>query len=75
MTALRNYADWKNCIVNLCKIPLTDDFVARRLEELRDENDLKTRKFVETWGEAHRLKVIGWFEEAQAELGAVERAR
>ncbi|MEO1192420.1 MAG: hypothetical protein AAFY02_11730 [Pseudomonadota bacterium] len=72
MASLKTYADWKHCITVLCGIPLTPAFVEERLTALRDPSDLKTQKFVATWGEAHRLCVIGWFEQAQREMGGAE---
>lgn len=68
MRSLSTYDDWKHCIVELCGIPLTQAYVAKRLEELRDENNHNTRRFVSSWGDQHRIQVISWFEQAQAEL-------
>lgn len=68
MRPLKTYDDWKHCITVLCGIPLTSDFVARRLQELRDVGDSRTRQFVGSWGEPHRKQVIAWFEQAQHEL-------
>lgn len=68
MATLRTYADWKHCIVELCQIPLTPAYVDRRLDELRDDTNAQTRKFVTTWGETHRNRVIDWFEQAKKEL-------
>lgn len=68
MRALRSYDDWKYCITQICKVPLTQDFVTRRLNELRDERDHNTKKFISTWGDDHRKQVIAWFTQAQTEL-------
>ena len=68
MRPLRTYDDWKHCITELCKIPLTADYVAARLTELRDIQNHNTQKFVGSWGEAHRKQVIAWFEQAETEL-------
>ncbi|MEM9356782.1 MAG: hypothetical protein AAGB04_11250 [Pseudomonadota bacterium] len=68
MTPLRTYDDWKHCIVELCQIPLTQAYVAQRLDELRDEGNHNTQKFVSSWGDKHRKQVIAWFEQAQTEL-------
>lgn len=68
MQALRTYDDWKYCIVGLCKIPLTQTYVTQRLEELRDETNFNTKKFVSSWGDQHRRQIITWFERAQTEL-------
>ncbi len=67
--ALKSYEDWKHCITQLCGIPLTGPFIDQRLAALRDPADMMTQKFVEMWGEQHRLRVIGWFEQAQQEMG------
>jgi len=68
MRSLSTYDDWKHCITDICKIPLTLDFVAQRLDELQDIRDHKTQKFISTWGEDHRKQVIAWFKQAEAEL-------
>jgi hypothetical protein len=68
MQALKSYEDWKHCITVLCGIPLTRPYIEERLAALRDPADLSTQKFVATWGEQHRLCVIGWFEQAQQEV-------
>ena len=68
MRPLRTYDDWKHCITEICKVPLTPDFVAMRLTELRDTGNYNTQKFVGSWGEEHRKRVIAWFEQAEIEL-------
>ncbi len=67
--SLKSYEDWKHCITQLCGIPLTGRYIEERLIALRDPADIMTQKFVEMWGEQHRLRVIGWFEQAQQETG------
>ena len=69
MRALKSYEDWKHCITVLCGIPLTGPYIEQRLTTLRDPADSTTQKFVAMWGEQHRLRVIGWFEQAQQETG------
>lgn len=68
MNSLRTYDEWKNCITEICKVPLTSDYVAARLKELRDAQNFDTKKFVSSWGEPHRQRVIAWFEQAETEL-------
>jgi len=68
MRPLRTYDDWKHCITEICKVPLTREFVARRLLELKDMQNYNTQKLVDTWGEDHRNRIIGWFEKAEIEL-------
>ena len=69
MQSLKTYDEWKHCITVLCGIPLTSAYVEKRLSELRDPADHGTKKFVATWGDAHLARVIGWFEQAERELG------
>jgi hypothetical protein len=68
MRPLKTYEDWKHCITEICRIPLTPDFVRQRLNELRNVSEHNTRRFVSSWGEPHRQQVIAWFEQAQREL-------
>lgn len=68
MAPLQSYEDWKHCITMLCGIPLTRPFVEQRLAALRNISDYTTQKFVATWGEQHRLQVVGWFERARREM-------
>ncbi len=68
MLALKSYEDWKHCITVLCGIPLTEPYIEQRLAELRDPSNGTTQKFVTMWGEDHRLRVVGWFEQAQQEM-------
>ena len=42
--------------------------VEQRLAALRDLADHGTQKFIVTWGEAHRARIISWFEQAEREL-------
>ncbi|MEM6486681.1 MAG: hypothetical protein AAF677_00180 [Pseudomonadota bacterium] len=62
------YDEWEHCITVACGIPLTQDFVVGRIAALQDANDYHTRKFIETWGEAHHAQTLEWFKEAAARL-------
>jgi hypothetical protein len=62
------YARWKRCITVTCGLALTRTFVAERLAELRDLRHPRTQRFVESWGDAHRVRVIGFFERAQRDV-------
>ena len=68
MQSLKTYGDWKYCITVLCGIPLTGPYIEQRLSALRDPANNTTQKFVAVWGEQHRLRVIGWFEQARQEV-------
>ena len=65
---LKSYEDWKHCITELCGIPLTGPYIEQRLAAMRNPADTMTQKFVTMWGDQHRLRVIGWFEQAQQEM-------
>jgi hypothetical protein len=62
---LESYADWRTCIEHYCGIRLTRDFIDTRIAELSDTSHEKTRRFVETWGEPHRQRVLSWFQKAR----------
>lgn len=64
---LASYDDWKHCITLECGIPLTQDYIERRIAALNDPKDHHTRKFVSAYGKSHLAKVIGWFETAKKE--------
>jgi len=66
---LTTYEEWKHCITVLCGIPLTTDYINKRIGELKDRNDYGTKKFIDTWGDAHLDQVMGWFEKAKVEIG------
>lgn len=60
----KDFIEWKNCIEVNCGIPLTPDFVKKRITELSDDNNQHSREFTKLYGDAYRLKVIGWFEQS-----------
>lgn len=68
MQSLRTYDDWRHCITELCRLPLTRDYVEQRLAALRDPADHGTQKFIAAWGDDHLARVIGWFEQAERDL-------
>ncbi|MEM1322549.1 MAG: hypothetical protein AAGG75_19955 [Bacteroidota bacterium] len=63
------FEEWKNCIVNDCKIKLTRDFVAGRLKVYKAKNNPETRKFVQLYGEQHLNNIIYWLERSSKEIG------
>ena len=68
-TPPENYDDWKECITKYCGIPLTLPYVEKRLAALRDPTDYSTKRFIEIYGEPYLGRIIGWFEQAERELG------
>ena len=63
-----SYDEWKHCITVKCRIQLTADFAAKRIAALSNERDSATARFTSLYGDAYRLRVIQWFEQARAEL-------
>ena len=64
-----SYDEWKHCITVKCRIPLTVDYVAKRIGALSDERDPTTARFTALYGDSYRLRIIRWFEQARSELG------
>lgn len=64
----QNYDEWLHCITVICGIPLTTDYVARRIAALDDRTDFQTQRFVDRWGSAHHARTLGWFREAAEKL-------
>lgn len=49
----QTYDQWKNCIINYCKINLTKDYAQQRLAVYQDKDNQETQKFVSPYGEQH----------------------
>ena len=63
-----SYEQWRNCIEVRCGIPLTTEYVAKRLAELQDQKDVKTREFAKLYGANHLQQIIHWFRRAADEM-------
>jgi len=57
----QTFEQWKSCIINDCKINLTEDFARQRLAVYRNGEHSETRKFVQLYGEQHLQNIIQWF--------------
>lgn len=57
----QTFEQWKNCIVNDCKINLTKDFAQQRLAVYQDKKNNETKKIVSLYGEQHLQNIINWF--------------
>jgi hypothetical protein len=60
----QTYEEWRHCIEVDCGLSLTPAFIAERLAELSQPDHERTRQYVRLYGEPHRQRVIGWFEQA-----------
>ncbi len=65
---LETYEQWKCCITDVCGIALTASYVEARIAALRNPHDHETHRFIASWGEPHRQRVITWFLQARQEL-------
>lgn len=63
-----NYQQWRHCIEVDCGIPLTPEFVDKRLAALQNSKDPKTQAFEKLYGVDHLQMTIAWFKQAEAEL-------
>lgn len=68
MTLPGSYAEWHRCITVGCGITLTPAYIEARIAELGNTEEAETKRFTELYGEAHRERVLGWFEQAGREL-------
>lgn len=64
----RTYEDWRHCIEKDCGLPLTQLFLASRLQALTDLRSHHTQQFVAHYGAEHVERVVGFFRRASSEL-------
>jgi len=55
------FEEWKRCIIEDCKIELTQDFAQQRLAVYQDKGNSETKKFVSLYGEQHLNNIINWY--------------
>lgn len=56
----QSFDEWRNCIVNDCKVKLTQEFAQKRLAVYQDRSNSETKKFVALYGEQHLQNIINW---------------
>lgn len=71
----RDYEEWRVCIIEKCGIPLTEDYLRRRCEELSNASSSEVQRFRELYGDAHWRKIASWFERARNELTLASEVR
>ena len=64
----KSYDEWKQCITVKCEIPLTSQFIARRLAVYYDTSNAETKRFINLYGQAHYDNIILWYNRAAAEI-------
>lgn len=65
-----SYASWRYCITEKCRTPLSPEYITARVRVLEDSACEETQRFVDCYGEAHRQRVLAWFQRAATELTA-----
>ncbi len=66
---LKSYEEWRYCIEKSCQIPLSKDFIEKRLQVFADIKNEETERFVRRYGSEHYLQVLQWFQQARRDLG------
>lgn len=59
----QTFEQWKDCLINGCKIELTKEFAKERLAIYLNPNNAETKKFVSVYGEQHLQRIIYWFKQ------------
>lgn len=59
----QTFDQWKDCLINDCKIKLTKDFAKKRLEIYEKAENPETKKFVALYGSQHLENIIHWFKQ------------
>jgi len=57
----QTFNDWKNCIINDCKINLTKNFAEQRLLVYQDNKNVETQNFISLYGAQHLENIKNWF--------------
>ena len=60
----KSYNEWKHCIVEKCKIPLTPQYIQSRMEALESDSSPESMKFRKLYGDEHFQQIKKWFEQA-----------
>lgn len=62
----RTFEEWKNCIVNDCKVNLTKEFAEQRIAIYQNLNNKETMVFISLYGEAYLQNIIQWYKKSIA---------
>ena len=57
----QSYKEWHHCIVNECRIELTEEFIQKRLDVLNNKTHQETRRLIYLYGISHIARLIIWF--------------
>ena len=70
----QSFEEWRHCIEEKCKIPLTPGYIETRIAALQLKDSKEVKDFVRLYGEDHLEKVLGFFQMAQNEKAAGGKA-
>ncbi len=56
----QTFEEWKNCVVNNCKINLTKEFAQQRLAVYQNKKSVERQQFISLYGEQHLFNIIKW---------------
>lgn len=59
-----SFEEWKKCIENDCKIPISKEFATQRLNAMLNKKSGQTITFIEKYGEQHYSNIISWLKRA-----------
>ena len=57
-----SYEEWVHCITVECGLKLDPSYIQTRIAALNDPRQEHTRQFTRLYGDAHRERVIQWFQ-------------
>ncbi len=57
----KSFEEWRNCIINDCKINLTKEFAEQRLNVYKNAENNETKLFIKLYGKKHLNNIIYWF--------------
>ena len=63
-----SYDQWRHYIEARCGIQLTQSFLSKRLSELQDGTQVRTKEFERFYGSDQLQRTITWFRRAADEL-------
>lgn len=64
------FEEWRDCIVNDCRIKLTAEFAQKRLAVYENAKSKETQQFVKLYGKAHLRNVIMWLKRVEVSRSA-----
>lgn len=59
----QTFEQWANCIVNDCKIKLSQEFAQQRLAVYENEQSKENQNFITLYGYQHLVNVVLWLKQ------------